>query len=69
MALELDERAVSKLNRLLARTVEQARSIAAESARRADQRGGVFATELGMLHFKRGSDARGRAGPGAGGAT
>src|SRR4051812_14229483 len=49
--LELDERAFHKLNKLLARTHEQALAIAAESAgRAADER---FATELGLLHFKR----------------
>jgi DNA-binding transcriptional ArsR family regulator len=49
--LELDARAWRKLNRLLARTHEQALAIAAESAGRgADQR---FATELALLHFKR----------------
>jgi DNA-binding transcriptional ArsR family regulator len=49
--LELDERAFKKLNRLLAKTREQALAIAAESA----ERGGddVIATELGLLHFKR----------------
>ena len=49
--LELDERAFKKLNKLLAKTHEQVLAIAAESA----QRGGddVFATELGLLHFKR----------------
>jgi DNA-binding transcriptional ArsR family regulator len=49
--LELDERAWKKLNRLLARTHAQALTIAAESAgRAADVR---FATELGLLHFRR----------------
>ncbi len=48
--LELDERAFKKLNRLLARTQEQALAIAAESAAR---NGDVFPTELGILHFKR----------------
>lgn len=48
--LELDERAFKKLNRLLARTLEQAHQIAAESAERAGQ---VFPTELAVLHFKR----------------
>jgi DNA-binding transcriptional ArsR family regulator len=48
--LELDERAFKKLNKLLARTHEQAIAIAAESA----QRGGdVVATEVALLHFKR----------------
>ncbi len=48
--LELDERAFKKLNRLLARTHEQALQIAAESAERG---GEVFPTELAVLHFKR----------------
>src|SRR5262249_11924757 len=48
--LELDERALKKLNKLLAKTHEQALAIAAESA----QRGGeVFPTELALVHFKR----------------
>ena len=49
--LELDEKAFKKLNKLLAKTHEQVLAIAAESA----ERGGddVFATELGLLHFKR----------------
>jgi DNA-binding transcriptional ArsR family regulator len=49
--LELDERAFKKLNRLLARTHEQALQIAAESAERAS--GDVFPTELAVLHFRR----------------
>ena len=49
--LELDEKAFRKLNKLLARTHEQALSIAAESAARGTD--GVFATELAVLHFKR----------------
>jgi hypothetical protein len=49
--LELDERACKKLNKLLARTHEQALAIAAESAERASAE--RFATELGLLHFKR----------------
>jgi DNA-binding transcriptional ArsR family regulator len=49
--LELDDRAFKKLNRLLARTHEQALQIAAESAERGG--GDVFPTELGVLHFKR----------------
>jgi DNA-binding transcriptional ArsR family regulator len=48
--LELDERAFKKLNKLLAKTHEQALTIAAESARRG---GDVFPTELALLHFKR----------------
>jgi DNA-binding transcriptional ArsR family regulator len=53
--LELDERAWKKLNRLLARTHEQALAIAAESsARHTDgAAGAVFPTEIGLLHFKR----------------
>src|SRR3954447_4539113 len=54
--LELDERAFKKLNKLLARTHEQALAIAAESAGRAESApDGVFATELAILHFKRAS--------------
>jgi DNA-binding transcriptional ArsR family regulator len=49
--LELDARAWRKLNRLLARTHEQALAIAAESAERAAA--DVFPTELAILHFKR----------------
>src|SRR3954467_1761455 len=48
-ALELDAKAVKKLNKLLAKTHEQALSIAAESAARGPDDG--FATELGVLHF------------------
>jgi DNA-binding transcriptional ArsR family regulator len=49
--LELDQRAFKKLNKLLAKTHEQALSIAAESAARGTA--GVFGTELAVLHFKR----------------
>src|SRR6201985_471429 len=49
--LELDERGWKKLNRLLARTMEQALQIAAESAERGDA--GRFPTEMAVLHFKR----------------
>src|SRR3954447_1959169 len=49
--LELDEKAWKKLNKLLAKTHEQALAIAAESAARGTD--SVFATELGVLHFKR----------------
>jgi len=49
--LELDEKAFKKLNKLLAKTQEQVHAIAAESASRGTD--GVFATELGLLHFKR----------------
>src|SRR3954467_3064580 len=51
--LELDERGFKKLNRLLARTLEQARTIASESAARANEGGDGFPTELAILHFKR----------------
>ena len=52
--LEVDERAFKKLNRLLARTQEQAFQIAAESAARQGEKSNeVFPTELGVLHFKR----------------
>jgi DNA-binding transcriptional ArsR family regulator len=50
--LELDERGFKKLNKLLAKTHEQALAIAAESAERGSA--DVMATELGVLHFKRG---------------
>jgi DNA-binding transcriptional ArsR family regulator len=49
--LELDERAFKKLNKLLARTHEQALAIAAESADRAAAE--RFATELALVHFRR----------------
>ena len=49
--LELDDRAFKKLNKLLAKTHEQALAIAAESANRGGD--GRFATELAVLHFKR----------------
>src|SRR4051794_12446240 len=45
--LELDERAFNKLNRLLARTLEQALTIAAQSAARSNPGTGAFPTELG----------------------
>jgi DNA-binding transcriptional ArsR family regulator len=51
--LELDERGFKKLNRLLARTVDQALTIASESAARTGGGEGAFATELAVLHFKR----------------
>src|SRR3954453_6163670 len=52
--LELDERAFKKLNKLLARTQEQALAIAAESAGRTESAtDSVFATELAILHFRR----------------
>jgi DNA-binding transcriptional ArsR family regulator len=50
--LELDAKGFKKLNKLLARTREQLQAIAAESAERgADD---VTATEVALLHFKRG---------------
>ena len=49
--LELDAKGWKKLNKLLARTHEQALTIAAESAARGTD--GAFQTELGLLHFKR----------------
>ena len=52
--LEVDERAFKKLNRLLARTHEQALQIAAESAARQGEKSSeVVPTELAVLHFKR----------------
>jgi DNA-binding transcriptional ArsR family regulator len=50
--LELDEKGWKKLNKLLARTHDQALAIAAESAARGSD--DVFPTEVGVLHFKRG---------------
>ena len=50
--LELDEKGFKKLNKLLARTHEQALAIAGESAARGSD--DVFPTEVGVLHFKRG---------------
>jgi DNA-binding transcriptional ArsR family regulator len=55
--LELDERAFKKLNRLLARTQEQALTIASESAARTNEGEGAFPTELAVLHFKRADPA------------
>ena len=53
--LELDEKAFKKLNKLLAKTHEQALAIAAESAARQNDAASptVFQTELAVLHFKR----------------
>ncbi len=52
--LELDEKAFKKLNKLLAKTQEQAQSIAEESAaRHNDGDTEVFPTEIAILHFKR----------------
>ena len=55
--LELDERGWKKLNKLLARTHEQALAIAAESSARRNEgtSDGVFGTEVGILHFRRAS--------------
>ena len=55
--LELDERGWRKLNKLLARTHEQALAIAAESSARRNEgtSDGVFGTEVGILHFRRAS--------------
>jgi len=53
--LELDEKAWKKLNKLLAKTHEQALSIAGESAARGTNgaAANAFPTELAILHFKR----------------
>jgi DNA-binding transcriptional ArsR family regulator len=53
--LEVDERGFKKLNKLLAKTLDQALAIAEESAtrRNAGKSTDVFATELAILHFKR----------------
>jgi DNA-binding transcriptional ArsR family regulator len=52
--IELDERALKKLNRLLSRTLDQALQIAAESAgRHGEQSTDAFPTEFAILHFKR----------------
>ncbi len=51
--LELDERGLKKLNKLLARTLDQALAIAAESSARAADGAPAFPTELATLHFKR----------------
>jgi DNA-binding transcriptional ArsR family regulator len=52
MPLELDERGWKKLNKLLAKTQEQALQIASESAGRGGE-ADRFPTELAVLHFKR----------------
>ena len=49
--LELDARGWKKLNKLLAKTLDQALAIAEESSAR--QSDTVFPTELAILHFKR----------------
>src|SRR4051794_29906121 len=52
--LELDDKAFRKLNKLLAKTHEQALSIAAESAARGNGAAeNAIATELAVFHFKR----------------
>jgi DNA-binding transcriptional ArsR family regulator len=52
--LELDEKAFKKLNKLLAKTHEQALAIAAESAQRGNGASEApIATELAVFHFKR----------------
>jgi DNA-binding transcriptional ArsR family regulator len=51
--VELDERGWKKLNRLLARTHDQALAIAAESSERRNSGAEVFPTEVVLLHFKR----------------
>jgi DNA-binding transcriptional ArsR family regulator len=51
--LGLDERGWKKLNKLMAKTLDQALAIAAESAERRNRGAEVFPTELGLLHFKR----------------
>ena len=51
--LELDERGFKKLNKLMAKTLDQALAIAAESSERRNKGAEVFPTELGLLHFKR----------------
>ena len=53
--LELDARGWKKLNRLLARTLDQALVIAAESSERREKGAEVFGSELALLHFKRGA--------------
>src|ERR1700750_2433467 len=55
--LELDERAYKKLNKLLARTLEQVHTIATESAARTNEGTGAFPTEVAILHFKRAAPA------------
>ncbi len=51
--LELDARGRKKLNKLLAKTHQQALAIATESAARDSEAQRGFATELGVLSFKR----------------
>ena len=62
--LELDERGFKKLNKLLAKTHEQALAIAAESAARDNEaRRRRLPDRAGVLHFKRGSSEREAKGP------
>jgi DNA-binding transcriptional ArsR family regulator len=53
--MELDERGWKKLNKLMAKTLDQALAIAAESSARRNEGSsdGVFPTEVGILHFRR----------------
>jgi hypothetical protein len=51
--LRLDERGWKKLNKLMAKTLDQALAIAAESSERRNKGAEVFGTEVGLLHFKR----------------
>ena len=53
--LELDEKGFKKLNKLMAKTLDQALAIASESSARRNEgvSDEVFPTELGLLHFKR----------------
>ena len=51
--LELDEKGFKKLNKLMAKTLDQALAIAAESSERRNKGADVFPTEVGLLHFKR----------------
>jgi DNA-binding transcriptional ArsR family regulator len=55
--LELDERGFKKLNKLLAKTLEQALTIASESAARGAEGTPVFGTEMAVLHFRRAEPA------------
>src|ERR1700754_1719540 len=50
--LELDEKAFKKLNKLMAKTHEQALAIATESAGRAENGTGAIPTELAILPFQ-----------------
>jgi DNA-binding transcriptional ArsR family regulator len=53
--LELDQKGFKKLNKLMAKTLDQALAIASESSARRNEGTSteVFPTELGLLHFKR----------------